>query len=130
MTAEYAGTAEVPILADLIFWTVTAGVVLAASNRLAADWGSPRAALVTIAALVLAAGLAGLAWRNRLRGVQVALVFGWANLAIAPVLLLLAVLDLLDLTRSGDVALGVGAAVAAAFGLWQRQAAVTSRRRS
>ena len=108
-----------PVVADLLFWTVAAVAVISGSGRLAGDWGAPRPVLVAAAGVVLVSGLAGLLVRRALVNAPTLRWFGRANLAIAPVLLVAAVLDWLSLTHSGNLALTVAAAAAAVFGAWQ-----------
>lgn len=118
-TMETAQTGSAPIVADLLFWSAVAAGVIAASDSLAGAWGLSRGVLVSVAAAILLSGIAGLVARRTLVGPRLLRWFGLANLAVAAALVLAAVLDALSLTRAGDVALAVGAAAAAAFGLWQ-----------
>ncbi|MFL6109523.1 MAG: hypothetical protein ACJ72D_25850 [Marmoricola sp.] len=125
-------TPNVPaaIMGDLAFWTAASAVTLVVSGRVASSWGAPEPVVVGVAAGILGAGVAGMVLRSRLRGSVVLRIFGWTNLAMAPALLAVALLDVLGLTRAGNTALVLGAAVAALFGAWQVASGLTSRRRS
>ncbi|MFL6023054.1 MAG: hypothetical protein ACJ72O_06905 [Marmoricola sp.] len=131
MTTVPAPSAHAAIITDLLFWTAASSVLLLGSGRVAGSWGAPEPALVVVCTAVLVSGVAGMVLRAHLRGSTVLRVFGWANLVIAPVLLAIAVLDLLGLTRAGNAALSTAAGVAALFGVWQVvSGTLTNRRRS
>lgn len=131
MTTTTAPKAPAAILTDLVFWTIASAAILLGAGRVADSWGAPEPALLAVAAAILLSGVAGLALRSRLRGSRVLRICGWANLAMAPALLAVALLDLLGLTRAGNTALGIAAGVAVVLGAWQLvSAGVTSPRRS
>ncbi|HET6167154.1 MAG TPA: hypothetical protein VFE07_10025 [Marmoricola sp.] len=116
-----ADSGRAPVLADLVFWTVAGTVVIALSGSLDSTWGTDRAALVVVAGVLVVGGLAALAalWRTRPMPRRLVRVFGVANLGIAPVVLVAALIDLLDLTGSGNAALAGVAVVTVVLGAWQ-----------
>ena len=115
--------------ADLLFWTVTGGIVAALSGPLGQWWNVPRAELFVGGLSFLVVGPALLFGLNRIRPTSRGLVlgFGVSNLLLAPTLWAAASLGWLPLSAAGNWALAGAGDVALVLGIWQLTALRRSR---
>lgn len=118
---QTSDTGTAPVLADALFWSVTAIAVALASGPLSQAWGTPRSVLITLALVIAGTGIAAVPLlrpgrrmpRSAMKGL------GLANLAITVAALLVALTGWLGLPPSGNASLAVVGAITLAFGVWQ-----------
>lgn len=127
-TATTSARPDLPVKADIVWWGAV-GLVLLAAGPFGDVLGVRATVLAAVGGGLALAGVLLWMWvgRTHLSSRAVSFAFAVTNLVLAPVVAVLAVLQLPALTRAGHGALWVVSAVLLALGAWQLKASRGSR---